>query len=160
MKLFIHATVLGGELMVSYLNELMEIFQTLPQEMKKIGPDRTNAGNKFGITGVQLMTLGFINHHDNCKTSDIANFLSVSPPDATRIVETLVKKGFVERINDEKDRRIIRLRIKGDGKKVFEVIRQELALSFSKILEKMNKQDAEALLRGMKALSNALKELD
>jgi len=146
--------------MVSYIKELMEIFQTLPQEMKKIAPDRTNVGNKFGITGVQLMTLHFVKHNDNCKTSDIANFLSVTPPDTTRIVETLVKKGFVERINDEKDRRIIRLRTTRNGKKVIETIRQELTSSFSKILEKMNEQDAKALLKGMKALSDALKELD
>jgi len=146
--------------MVSYVKELMEIFQTLPQDLKKFAPDKTTVGNKFGITGVQLMTLHFVKHNENCKTSDIANFLSVSPPDATRIVETLVKKGFVERINDENDRRIIRLRITKDGKKVFETIRQELTLSFSKILERINEQDAKALLKGMKALSNVLKELD
>ncbi len=146
--------------MVSYVSELMEIFQTLPQDLKKFAPDRTKVGNRFGITGVQLMTLHFVKHNDNCKTSDIAYFLSVSPPDATRLVETLVKKGFVERNNDENDRRIIRLRITGDGKKVFENIKKELFLSFSKILEKINEQDAKALLRGMKALSNVLKELD
>ena len=146
--------------MVSYVKELMEIFQKLPQDLKKFAPDKTNVGYKFGITGVQLMTLHFVKHNDNCKTSDIANFLSVSPSDTTRIVETLVKKGFVERINDENDRRIIRLVIKEEGKKVFETIKQELALSFSKILEKINEEDAKALLRGMNALSNALKELD
>ena len=146
--------------MVSYVKELMEIFQTLPQDLKKLAPDKTNVGNKFGITGVQLMTLHFVKNNDNCKTSDIANFLSVSPPDATRIVEILVKKGFVGRINDEKDRRIIRLSIEEDGKRVIETIKQELFLSFSKILEKINEQDAKALLRGVRALSDALKELD
>lgn len=146
--------------MVSYVKELMEIFQTLPQDLKKFAPDKTNVGNKFGITGVQLMTLHFVKNNDNCKTSDIANFLSVSPPDATRLVEILVKKGFVGRINDEKDRRIIRLRIEEDGKRVVETIKQELALSFSKILEKINEEDAKALLRGVRALSDALKELD
>lgn len=146
--------------MVSYVKELMEIFQTLPQDLKKFAPDKTNVGNKFGITGVQLMTLHFVKNNDNCKTSDIANFLSVSPPDATRLVEILVRKGFVGRINDEKDRRIIRLRIEEDGKRVVETIKQELALSFSKILEKINEQDAKALLRGVRALSDALKELD
>jgi DNA-binding MarR family transcriptional regulator len=146
--------------MVSYVKELMEIFQTLPQELKKFAPDKTNVGNKFGITGVQLMTLHFIKHNDNCKISDIANFLSVSPPDATRIVETLVKKEFVERINDEKDRRIIRLKTTRKGKKVFETLKEELAVSFSIILKKMNEQDAKALLKGMKSLSHVLKELD
>ena len=146
--------------MVSYVKELMEIFQKLPHELKKFAPDKTNVGNKFGITGVQLMTLHFVKHNDNCKTSEIASFLSVSPSDATRIVETLVKKGFVGRINDVKDRRVIRLVIKEDGKKVIQNIKQELALFFSKILEKINEVDAKALLIGMKALSNALKELD
>jgi len=146
--------------MVSYIKELMEIFQTLPQDLKKFAPDKTNVGNKFGITGVQLMTLHFVKNNDNCKTSDIANFLSVSPPDATRIVEILVKKGFVGRINDEKDRRIIRLKIEEDGKRALESIKQELSLSFSKILEKINEQDAKALLRGVRALSYALKEFD
>ena len=146
--------------MVSYVKELMEIFQTLPQDLKKFAPDKTTVGNKFGITGVQLMTLHFVKHNENCKTSDIANFLSVSPPDATRIVEILVKKGFVGRINDEKDRRIIRLKIEEDGKRALESIKQELSLSFSKILEKINEQDAKALLRGVRALSYALKEFD
>jgi len=149
-----------GRVMVSYIKELMEIFQTLPQDLKKFAPDKTNVGNKFGITGVQLMTLHFVKNNDNCKTSDIANFLSVSPPDATRIVEILVKKGFVGRINDEKDRRIIRLKIEEDGKRALESIKQELSLSFSKILEKINEQDAKALLRGVRALSYALKEFD
>jgi len=146
--------------MVSYIKELMELFQTLPQDLKKFAPDKTNVGNKFGITGVQLMTLHFVKNNDNCKTSDIANFLSVSPPDATRIVEILVKKGFVGRINDERDRRIIRLKIEEDGKRTLESIKQELSLSFSKILEKINEQDAKALLRGVRALSYALKEFD
>jgi DNA-binding MarR family transcriptional regulator len=146
--------------MVSHVKELMKIFQTLIQYFKKFAPDKTSAGNRYGITGVQLMTLHFVKHNDNCKTSDIANFLSVSPSDATRIVETLVKKGFVKRINDEKDRRIIRILIKEEGKKVLETIKQELALSFSKILEKIQEEDAKALLRGMNALSNALKELN
>jgi len=154
-----HATIVG-ELMVFNVKESMEIFQTMLQDMKKFAPDKTKIGNKFGITGVQLMSLHFINQNDNCKTSDIAIYHSVSPPDATRIVETLVKKGFVERINDEKDRRIIRLKISEEGKKVFKIISQELALHFSKILEKMDEQDAEALLRGMKALSNTLKNMD
>ena len=146
--------------MVTYVKELLEIFQTLQQDMKKMSPHNTVVGNKFGITGVQLMTLGYISHNENCKTSDISTLLSVSPPDATRIVDTLFKKGFVERINDEIDRRIIRLRLTIDGKKVFETVKEELASSFSKILEKMNEQDARALLKGLRSLLNVLNEID
>jgi len=146
--------------MHSYAKDLIEISHLMMQNMKKFAPDRTIIGKKLGITRVQTMTLRFVIYNEECKTSDIADFLSVSRSDATRITDTLVSKGFIERINDEKDRRVIRLKITDEGKKIFEDIRKELVLCFSKILEKMDKEDAEALMKGLRALSNVLKEID
>lgn len=143
-----------------YVKELIEISHSMMQNMQKFAPDRTIIGNRFGITRVQSMTLRFIIHNNKCKTSDIAEVLCVSKPDATRIVDTLVNKGFIERAKDEKDRRVIRLKITPEGKKIFENIKKELIFNFSGILKKMDKQDAEALLKGMKALCNVLKEID
>jgi len=130
------------------------------QNMKKFAPDRTIIGNKLGITRVQIMTLRFVSYNNECKTSDIAEFLSVSRPDATRIVDTLVNKGFINRIYDKNDRRVIRLKITTEGIRVFEDIKKELITNFSEIINKMEKEDAEALMKGMKALCDVLKEID
>jgi len=130
------------------------------QNMNKFAPDRTVIGNKLGITRVQIMTLRFVSFNDECKTSDIADCLAVSRPDATRIVDTLVNKGFIKRVYDKNDRRVIRLKITKEGKKAFEDIKKELIINFSEIIDKMEKEDAEALMKGMKALCNVLKEID
>ena len=146
--------------MNSYANDLIEISHLMMQNMKKFAPDRTTIGNKLGITRVQIMTLRFVSFNDECKTSGIAECLCVSRPDATRIVDTLVNKGFIKRVYDEKDRRVIRLKITNDGKKAFEGIKKELIINFSEIINKMEKEDAGALMKGMKALCNVLKEID
>ena len=146
--------------MHSSAKDLIEISNIMMQNMKKFAPDRTIVGNKLGITRVQIMTLRFVNFNDECKTSDIAEYLCVSRPDATRIIDTLVNKGFIKRVYDKKDRRVIRLTITDEGKKAFEDIKKELIKNFSKIIDKMEKEDAEALMKGMKALCNVLKEID
>jgi len=146
--------------MHSGAKDLIEISHLMMQNMKKFAPDRTIIGNKLSITRVQIMTLRFVSYNDECKTSDIAECLAVSRPDATRIVDTLVNKGFIKRIYDNKDRRVIRLKITPEGKKVFESIKKELMTNFSKLINKMDKEDAEALMKGMKALCNVLKEVN
>jgi len=146
--------------MSSYANDLIEISHLMMQNMKKFAPDRTGIGYKLGITRVQIMTLRFVSFNDECKTSDIADCLAVSRPDATRIVDTLVTKGFIKRIYDKQDRRVIRLKITNAGKKAFEDIKKELIKNFSEIVSKMDKDDAKALMKGMKALCNVLKEID
>jgi len=143
-----------------YAKDLIEISHYMMQNMKKFAPDRTIIGNKLGITRVQIMTLRFVSYNNECKTSDIAEFLSVSRPDATRIVNTLVTKGFINRVYDKNDRRVIRLKITTEGMRVFEDIKKELITNFSEIINKMEKEDAEALMKGMKALCDVLKGID
>lgn len=146
--------------MHSYARDLLDISQLMMQNMKRFAPERTTIGNKLGITRAQIMTLHFVCFNDECKTSEIAECLVVSRPDATRIVNNLVNKGFIKRVFDKKDRRVIRLKITNDGKKAFEGIKKELVKNFSEILKKMENEDAEALMKGMKALCNVLKEID
>ena len=55
---------------------------------------------------------------------------------------------------------MIRLKITTEGKAVFEKIKNELITNFSEIINKMDKEDADALMKGMKALCNVLKEID
>jgi len=93
--------------MHAYARDLLEISHLMMQNMKRFAPDRTTIGNKLGVTRAQIMTLRFVSFNDQCKTSDIAECLCVSRPDATRIVETLVNKGFIKRVYDVKDRIVI-----------------------------------------------------
>ncbi len=146
--------------MEQHTHEFHEVWHTIIQELKKFSPIRTKMGNELGITGIQFMSLKYINFNYDCKPSDISTQLSVSRPEATRIVEVLVTKELVDRIHDEQDRRITHLRMTSKGTEKFEVILKEFNVLLSKILEKMNEDDIESLIKGMKALSQVLHNLE
>ena len=48
---------------------------------------------------------------------EVAQFLRVSPPSATSLVNTLVKQGEVRRVEDKNDRRTVRLEVTARGHK-------------------------------------------
>lgn len=48
--------------------------------------------------------------------TEVAAYLKVAAPAATTIVEELVKRGFISRVHDERDRRVVRLEPTKRGK--------------------------------------------
>ena len=55
---------------------------------------------------------------DGLKSSDVASRGSSSPGTLTSVVNTLVREGYVERRNDEGDRRVVRLFVTDKGRQL------------------------------------------
>jgi DNA-binding MarR family transcriptional regulator len=55
--------------------------------------------------------LGVLMHQESLPISVIGDILYISRPNMTSHIDKLVKDGMVERIPDEKDRRIIRIKL-------------------------------------------------
>lgn len=63
--------------------------------------------------------LGYLINHGDCSQKELADSLGVSPASIATSLKRMSKAGFIERTADENDRRINRLKITDDGKKVF-----------------------------------------
>lgn len=63
--------------------------------------------------------LGYLIGHGDCSQKELANVLGVSPASIATSLKRMSRAGFIERTPDEIDRRINRLRITDEGKKVF-----------------------------------------
>jgi DNA-binding MarR family transcriptional regulator len=74
-------------------------------------------GNHIG-TGIFI--LNYIGKHPNCSMSDIKHFLQLIPSAVTRRIDKLVNSGLVYRINDENDRRLVKLILTKDGKDLYQ----------------------------------------
>lgn len=61
---------------------------------------------KQGISHSQISTLHMLYHRKQLSVGDISNMLSISKPAASQLLDNLVKRGFVERHEDEEDRRV------------------------------------------------------
>jgi DNA-binding MarR family transcriptional regulator len=61
------------------------------------------------LTAVETFCVEVINSLNNPTISDFARFVNISQANATYKVQSLIKKGYVEKVRDEKDRREYRL---------------------------------------------------
>lgn len=94
-----------------------------------------------------ILTLGYLNRRDKARPSDIAKALGLTPPTVTHLTEKLVKRGYVVRLLDDTDRRIVQLAITDEGKAILkradesgQILRQEMFL-------KLTEPEREELLR-------------
>ena len=66
-------------------------------------------GYKEDLTFQEFYTVISVSYFGEMKMTDFADDLGIKKQQATRIINSLVEKGFIERSYEESDRRIIRL---------------------------------------------------
>src|SRR3974390_3388278 len=64
-----------------------------------------------GLSPAQASALGTVNRGDALTLGEGAAIEQVQPPTATRLVSSLENAGLVARVNDELDRRVVRVKI-------------------------------------------------
>ena len=57
---------------------------------------------------------------DQVRMTDVSRFMMVTKPAATQAVNRLVEQGYVERVDDPNDRRVVYIRPTSEGKQRFE----------------------------------------
>jgi len=87
---------------------------------------------------------------------DLSSDLNVPMSTATRIVDGLVLRGMVERVNDPNDRRVVRVGMSKNGRKLYETGREYSKLRITKLLEDFSAEEQTQLLRLMNKLFDAL----
>ncbi|MCE5173500.1 MarR family transcriptional regulator [Paenibacillus profundus] len=63
------------------------------------------------ISTVEMSCLEFVYFLKNPTYSELAEFLNISQPNATYRINKLIKKGYLTKVNDKKDRRIYYLQV-------------------------------------------------
>ena len=127
------------------MNELMPV---LMKEFAHMQPQEIYKGK---VTMPQVFILQHLNIKDSVKMTDIARFMKVSTAAATGIVDRLVKSGYVDRVFDQRDRRIIRVQITPKGlalmKKVFSERRKMVIEIFGRVSQRDRQDYLRVLMR-------------
>jgi len=76
---------------------------------------------------------------------EAADFVHVSLPAASRLVDDLVRRGFVERREDPDDRRMKRLRLTGDGRSVIRRLNAARLSGLEEFTEGLGEEERHAL---------------
>jgi len=140
------------DLFINELNKLM------PKILKEFIHRDINELYMGKVTLVQLLILNFLKENPLSSMSDLASYLKVSTPAMTGLVERLVKAGYVLRIDDPKDRRIIRVKLTLKGSSLVEKINQKRSQMLKEIFSKISPKERQDYLGVLKHILAILTE--
>ena len=110
--------------------ELVDRIAESMDRMRRLGRARMRddlAG--FDMTMPQVRTLYFLSRGPQ-RMKDISDHLMRGMPSATSMIDRLVKKGYVERVPDPSDRRVVLCEITGPGREMLDRFSRMGAVGF------------------------------
>ncbi|EFM83865.1 winged helix-turn-helix transcriptional regulator [Enterococcus faecalis] len=136
-----------NDYLVSVFNDILTIEES---ELKK------SQFNDLSIT--EMHTIEAIGMYKKKTSSEVAKELSITVGTLTVAINNLVKKGYVERLRSEDDRRVVKLGLTKKGKLLFRVHQHFHHEMVKNILKGMEQEEEQALLRALKNLHDFLQE--
>jgi len=90
--------------------------------------------HRSGLTVPQFRALCFVSTAAGSSLSAVADFIGLSLPAMSRLVDGLVEKGLMERKPSDDDRRLVRLTVTGDGEEALRGAREMAQAELAKAL--------------------------
>ena len=107
---------------------------------------------RYGITRAQWAVLAKIERTEGLKQTELAELMEMQPITLTRLIDKLCDNGWIERRNDDSDRRVNRLYLRKAARPLLGKLaglRSELTAT---ALEGINPADAHRLLSQLEAI--------
>lgn len=136
-----------NEVLVKLFNEIMDIEEKaiIIEEFKDI------SNNDMHI-------IEAIGKKESKNMSTVAKALSVTVGTLTTAINSLVKKGYVNRVRSEKDRRVVLISLSKKGEKAFDHHEKFHDEMIKATLAGMNQEQTEVLVKALQNLSAFFKE--
>ncbi len=97
---------------------------------------------------------------ENCRnTSEIAAKMRIAKSRVTRIVDGLVAKGIIERIEDKHDRRFINVTLTPEGENLTSKFISAVLNLHDMVLEKLPPKERESIIRLLEILHSAMTDV-
>ncbi len=100
-----------------------------------------------------------IYQENNPTMGELSNALSVPLSTATRIVDWLVTRGYVQRLPDPEDRRVVRVALTDKGQELHRTIARYIGAHVQQILSCLTVEEQTTLFALIQKVVSALKEV-
>src|ERR1035437_757038 len=91
-----------------------------------------------GFTHSEIEILKLINGKKSATMKSIADYLHIKPSSATPVIESLVRKGDIKRIQKKDDRRVVYIELTAKGLKSMQKNHKNIQKTIGKIFGKLN----------------------
>ena len=137
----------------SSVNEQVERFSATFSDLRKVMGAGFKHTHQHGFSMSQFMILGLIDkaqlNGETCTISSIAGQLGIDPATVVRTVDSLEKRGLVERRRSREDRRQVFVEFTDAGRAARQEAHQQFIDRIHTILLAMSEEGCSSLLSGL-----------
>lgn len=108
-----------------------------------------------GLTHQQEMILGHLDDEEGTNLNWLASHMGVTPSTMSIHVDRLVKKGFVQRVQAQEDRRKVELRLTPEGSAIIASQNVLDPARVGQMLEKLTPEQRQQGVEGLRLLAEA-----
>lgn len=141
------------------ITEINAYLVTIFNEILIIEEDALQGSTFKDISIKEMHTIEAIGMYRKHTTSEVAKKLSVTVGTLTVSVNNLVKKGYVERIRSEDDRRVVKLGLTRKGRLLYRLHNKFHRDMVKETIEGMNEAETEVLITGLNNLHGFLAKI-
>jgi len=125
-------------------NELFQLMKKFPRpKLKQISIDGLTR-SEYELLVMLVMT--FDEHHKSLTVSEISSLLQITPAGVTHLINPLESAGYVERLQDPNDRRIVRIGLTDKGALVAEALVLEVQEQLIGLVNHLGEEDSKTLI--------------
>ncbi len=105
---------------------------------------------------LQIHALMHIREHEGMTMKELASHMQITSPSATSFIDRLVKLGWVERVTDAENRKLVRLKVSKEGQLMLHTQMKARRDDMRSVLSLLPAKDQEELARILASLAEAL----
>jgi DNA-binding MarR family transcriptional regulator len=136
--------------------DYMELRKAVQQFIRVFGllePNVTPCG--FRLSPSQVFALEEL-EHASLSVTELAEKLRLERSSVSRLVDALVRGGFIERRTNEQNRREVRISLTAKGTKTLEQVRGQSAAFYRSVLGSLSEREQEQIAAGFRTFTAAL----
>jgi DNA-binding MarR family transcriptional regulator len=130
-----------------------QLLDVAPLVMRRIRSEMRRR-TMLGLSIAQFRALNYLSRHPGASLSELAEFLGLTPPSASKLVQKLVTRKVVAR-RVGRDRRRIRLTLTSHGRSALETARLETRDKLAESLGALSRSELIALSASLRVLADA-----
>jgi len=132
----------------------LALTRDLFQIMKQFPRPKLKQSSVDGLTRSEyellvMLVMSFDGDKQAFTATEISNMLQITPAGVTHLINPLEKLGYIERLHDKNDRRIVRIGLTDKGTQVAEALLSKVQENLIGLVNHLGEEDSKTLIRLM-----------
>ncbi len=137
----------------SHLLEYASQLESMIPVFIRVGRNlETKRLSRYSLTLPQFFALAVLENNGPCKMKELGLELGLSLGTVTGIVDRLIREGLVERYTDQRDRRVVRVKLSSKGEEILRKIHEDRKRALAERISGLSDSELNQLIETLSSI--------